>query len=73
MSSLVQFWLLIGVLAFGTWAMRSVPIMLHGHVPYPPWLERVLRHWADELGIDRLANYRKLAERVYALAGPRPP
>jgi branched-subunit amino acid transport protein len=39
-----QFWLLILVLAVGTWAMRSMPIMLHGHVPHPPWLERLLRH-----------------------------
>ncbi len=44
MSELAQFWLMIGVLAAGTWAMRSFPIMLHGHVPHPPWLERLLRH-----------------------------
>jgi branched-subunit amino acid transport protein len=43
-TPLVQFWILIVVLALGTWAMRSLPIMLHGHVPHPPWLERLLRH-----------------------------
>jgi len=44
MSATAQFWLLIVVLGAGTWAMRSVPIMLHGHVPHPPWLERLLRY-----------------------------
>lgn len=44
MSPVAQFWLLIIVLALGTWAMRSAPIVLHGHVPHPPWLERLLRH-----------------------------
>jgi branched-subunit amino acid transport protein len=43
-SPLLQFWVLIIVLAVGTWAMRSIPIMLQGHVPHPPWLERFLRH-----------------------------
>jgi branched-subunit amino acid transport protein len=43
-SAQLQFWLLIIVLAAGTWAMRSLPIMLHGHVPHPPWLERFLKH-----------------------------
>jgi branched-subunit amino acid transport protein len=43
-SPVAQFWLLIVLLAAGTWAMRSLPIMLHGHVPHPPWLERLLRH-----------------------------
>jgi len=43
-SPLAQFWILIVVLALGTWAMRSLPIMLHGHVPHPPWLARLLRH-----------------------------
>jgi branched-subunit amino acid transport protein len=43
-SALAQFWVLIVVLAIGTWAMRSLPIMLHGKVPHPPWLERFLRH-----------------------------
>jgi len=44
MSQTAQFWLMIVVLAAGTWAMRSLPIMLHGHVPHPPWLARLLRH-----------------------------
>lgn len=44
MSATAQFWTLILVLAAGTWAMRSLPIMLHGHVPHPRWLERLLRH-----------------------------
>lgn len=44
MSPLAQFWVIIGVLAVGTWAMRSFPIMLHGAVPHPPWLERLLKH-----------------------------
>jgi len=39
-----QFWVLVVVLAVGTWLMRSLPIMLHGHVPHPPWLERFLKH-----------------------------
>lgn len=44
MSAQAQFWVLIVTLALGTWAMRSLPIMLHGHVPHPPWLERLLKH-----------------------------
>lgn len=44
MSEVAQFWLLIVVLAAGTWAMRSLPIMLHGHVPHPPWLTRLLKY-----------------------------
>jgi branched-subunit amino acid transport protein len=40
----VTFWLIIIVLAAGTWAMRSLPIMLHGHVPLPAWAERLLRY-----------------------------
>lgn len=44
MTPLAQFWLLIVALAVGTWAMRSFPIMLHGRVPHPPWLERLLKH-----------------------------
>lgn len=44
MSPQAQFWLIIVVLAFGTWAMRSFPIMLHGHVPHPHWLERLLKY-----------------------------
>lgn len=44
MSQLAQFWLLTIVLALGTWLMRALPIMLHGHVAHPPWLERLLKH-----------------------------
>lgn len=44
MSATAQFWLLIFGLAAGTWAMRSFPIMLHGRVPHPPWLERLLKY-----------------------------
>lgn len=44
MSAVAQFWVLIALLAAGTWAMRSLPIMLHGHVPHPPWLTRLLKH-----------------------------
>ncbi len=44
MSASAQFWILIGVLAAGTWAMRSLPIVLHGAVPSPPWLGKLLRH-----------------------------
>jgi branched-subunit amino acid transport protein len=44
MSPVAQFWLLIVVLALGTWSMRSWPIILHGRVPHPEWLERLLKH-----------------------------
>ncbi len=44
MSPTAQFWIVIIVLAAGTWAMRSLPIMLHGTVPEQPWLGRLLRH-----------------------------
>ena len=44
MNQTAQFWLMIVALALGTWAMRSLPIMLHGRVPHPPWLARLLRH-----------------------------
>ena len=44
MSREMQFWVLIAGLAAGTWAMRSLPIMFHGKLPHPPWLERLLRH-----------------------------
>lgn len=44
MSDLARFWLMTVVLAAGTWAMRSLPIMLHGTVAHPPWLERLLKH-----------------------------
>ncbi len=44
MSAHAQFWVLIAVLAVGTWLMRSLPIMLQGHFPSPPWLQRFLKH-----------------------------
>lgn len=44
MSPEVRFCLLIVVLAVGTWSMRSWPIILHGRVPHPAWLERLLKH-----------------------------
>jgi branched-subunit amino acid transport protein len=44
MSHQLQFWLLIVLLGAGTWTMRSVPILLHGKVAEPAWLERILRH-----------------------------
>lgn len=44
MSEVGRFWLMIGVLATGTWLMRALPIMLHGHVAHPPWLERLLKY-----------------------------
>jgi branched-subunit amino acid transport protein len=43
-SATAQFWLLTLLLAIGTWAMRALPIMLHGHVAHPPWLEKLLKH-----------------------------
>jgi branched-subunit amino acid transport protein len=44
MTPLEQFWTVIVVLAIGTWAMRSLPIMLHGAVSTPAWAERLLRY-----------------------------
>ncbi|MDP2234387.1 MAG: AzlD domain-containing protein [Actinomycetota bacterium] len=44
MSATTTFWLIIAVLAVGTWAMRALPIMLHGHVALPSWAERLLRY-----------------------------
>jgi branched-subunit amino acid transport protein len=44
MTPVAQFWLLIVVLGVGTWCMRSWPIILHGRVPHPPWLVRLLKH-----------------------------
>jgi len=43
-SDRATFWLIIAVLAVGTWAMRALPIMLHGHVALPSWAERLLRY-----------------------------
>ena len=44
MSPLASFWVVIIVLAVGTWLMRALPIMLHGAVATPPWAERLLRY-----------------------------
>ena len=44
MSPVARFWLLIVMLAAGTWLMRALPIITHGHVPHPRWLERLLKH-----------------------------
>lgn len=44
MSEMTRYWIMVGVLALGTWLIRSVPIMLHGRVAHPPWLERLLKH-----------------------------
>jgi branched-subunit amino acid transport protein len=44
MSRVAAFWSVIAVLAVGTWAMRSLPIMLHGTVPSPKWAKRLLRY-----------------------------
>jgi branched-subunit amino acid transport protein len=43
-SDVALFWTVTIVLAIGTWAMRSLPIMLHGRVPAPAWAERLLRY-----------------------------
>jgi len=43
-SAVATFWLVIVVLAVGTWLMRSLPIMLHGAVATPAWAERLLRY-----------------------------
>ena len=44
MSELMRFWVIIIVLAIGTFLLRSVPIWMHGRVPVPHWLERLLKH-----------------------------
>lgn len=44
MSEVARFWLLIVTLALGTWLMRSLPIISHGRVSHPVWLERLLKH-----------------------------
>ena len=44
MSRTAAFWVLIVVLALGTWLMRALPIMLHGRVTPPTWTERLLRY-----------------------------
>jgi branched-subunit amino acid transport protein len=44
MSPTLRFWIVIGVVAAGTYALRAAPIMLHERAPMPSWLERLLRH-----------------------------
>ena len=44
MSELLQFWLVILVLAAGTFLLRSIPIWAHGRVPTPQWFTRILRY-----------------------------
>jgi branched-subunit amino acid transport protein len=44
MSARATFWLIIVVLAAGTWAMRSLPIMVHGAIETPRWIDKLLRH-----------------------------
>jgi branched-subunit amino acid transport protein len=44
MSARAEFWIVIVVLAAGTFLLRSIPLWMHGRRPVPPWLERLLRH-----------------------------
>jgi branched-subunit amino acid transport protein len=44
MSERETFWVVIVVLAGGTFLLRSLPLWLHGRTPAPRWLERLLRH-----------------------------
>ncbi|MBE0476031.1 MAG: AzlD domain-containing protein [Coriobacteriia bacterium] len=44
MSDTARFWVLIVTVGLGTYALRSLPILLHGHRPVPPWLATLLRH-----------------------------
>lgn len=44
MSERLEFWLVILVLAAGTFLMRSVPLWLHGRAPAPRWIGRLLRY-----------------------------
>lgn len=38
------FWLVIIAVGLGTYAMRTVPLLLHGRLRMPPSIERLLRH-----------------------------
>lgn len=73
MSATATFWLIIVVLAVGTWAMRALPIMLHGHVTLPAWSERLLRY-VPVAALTALvvpgALYLKV-DGVYTFAAPR--
>ena len=44
MSATVLFWIVILALAIGTFLLRSLPFWLHGKMPSPPWLTRLLRY-----------------------------
>ena len=44
MTPVMQFWVLIVLLGACTWSIRAWPIILHGRVPHPVWLERFLKH-----------------------------
>ena len=44
MSPRTEFWILIAVLAAGTFLLRSIPLWMHGRHPMPAWFERLLRH-----------------------------
>lgn len=44
MSEAIRFWIIIIVLAVGTFLLRSLPIWLHGRTPMPSWIERLLRY-----------------------------
>ena len=44
MSGRLEFWIVILTLALGTFLLRSVPLWLHGRVPTPTWLQRLLRY-----------------------------
>jgi branched-subunit amino acid transport protein len=44
MSSQAEFWILIILLAAGTFLLRSVPLWTFGRHKMPEWLERLLRH-----------------------------
>ena len=44
MTPTQTYWLLIVLLAAGTWLMRAVPILLHGSIELPDWTERLLRY-----------------------------
>jgi branched-subunit amino acid transport protein len=39
-----SFWLVVGVASVGTLLMRVVPIVAHGRLPAPGFLERLLKH-----------------------------
>ena len=44
MTESMRFWIVILALATGTFLLRSLPFWLHGKMPSPPWLIRLLRY-----------------------------